>query len=150
MSRLSKADKAHNERITLCLTVLDKHMVGDVNRIIYIDGKPAGMLSMSVPPPGTPGDDGVKIHGLMAFPGTQGVGRKAVEQAVQLSKQAGRGGRVNLEFLEFGNASKVYNSFGFERNGAWNENTMYLSPADAEVFLAKSAGRSPRFLPTDE
>ncbi|MBN3830037.1 GNAT family N-acetyltransferase [Burkholderia sp. Ac-20384] len=146
MSRLSGADKDHNTRINQCLTVLDKHMVGNRNFIIHIDGKPAGMMSLSVPPDGTPGDSGVKIHGLMSLPGTKGVGRRAIEQAVQVSIHEGRRGRVDLEFLEFSNSHDVYKGFGFVRNGAWDSNSMYLSVDDAEKFLKNSAGKSPVFL----
>ncbi|WP_143100203.1 GNAT family N-acetyltransferase [Variovorax sp. 770b2] len=148
LGRLSDVDKAHNTRIAQCLTVLDRHMVGNRNFIIHVDGKPAGMMSMSVPPDGTPGDDGVKLHGLMSLPGTKGVGRKAIEQAVQLAMREGREGRVDLEFLEFSNSHDVYKNFGFRRNGNWDSNSMYLSPPDAKDFLRKSAGRSPSFVST--
>ncbi|XUW93451.1 GNAT family N-acetyltransferase (plasmid) [Burkholderia sp. M6-3] len=146
MSRLSGADKAHNTRIDQCLTVLDKHMGGNRNFIIHIDGQPAGMMSLSVPPDGTLGDSGVKIHGLMSLPGTKGVGRRAIEQAVQVSIHEGRGGRLDLEFLEFSNSHDVYRSFGFVRNGDWDSNSMYLSGDDAQKFLKNSAGKSPVFL----
>lgn len=148
LGRLSSADKANNARIEQCLTVLNRHMGGNRNFVIHIDGKPAGLMSMSVPPPGTPGGDGVKIHGLMSLPGTKGVGRKAIEQAVQISMQEGRKGRVDLEFLEFSNSHKVYEHFGFQNNGSWDSNSMYLSPSAAKEFLRNSAGKSPSFVST--
>jgi hypothetical protein len=148
LSRLSKEDKAHNARIAQCMKVLDSHMVGNRNFIIHIDGKPAGMMSMSVPPAGTPGDDGVKIHGLMSLPGTTGVGRRAVEKAVQMSIAEERKGRVHLEFLEFSNSHAIYHNWGFRSNGAWDSNSMVLSPPAATKFLQKSAGKSPGFVST--
>ncbi len=147
---LPKSDKDLNTRIGQCWTVLDDHMGGNRNFVIRIDGKPAGLLSMSVPPQGTPGDEGVKIHGLMSLPGTQGVGRKAIEQAVQMSMQEGRKGRVDLEYLQFSNSRDVYEHFGFVKNGAWDDNHMCLSAPDAQKFLVKSAGKSCSFVSTPE
>ena len=129
-----------NKRVDQCRTVLHKHMVGNRNFVIEIDGKPAGVLSMSV------GDESVKIHGLVALPGTKGVGREAIKKAVEMSKAEGRGGRVDLEFLEFSPSRNFYEHLGFVKNGNWDDNKMCLSPPDAEKFLRNSVGKSPSFV----
>jgi hypothetical protein len=131
--------KKHNSQLANARTVLDNHMGGNRNFVLNVDGKPAGLLSMSVPPAGSKGDDGVKIHGVMALPGTK-AGKMAINQAIELSKQEGRKGHVDLEFLQFSNSYAVYKHFGFMANGSQDgptPNSMYLHPEAARKFQEK-------------
>lgn len=135
--KLTDEEWAHNGRLDFCAEVLERHTGGNLNYVLAYKGKPAGMLSMSVP---TDETKGVKIHGLLTLPGTEGVGREAMKQAIRLSLKEGRRGRVDLEYLNFSGSHEVYKHWGFVDNGDAERNSMYLPPDHAQKFLKKYGG----------
>jgi hypothetical protein len=149
-SRLSAQESARNARVGRCLNALDAHRPGSNNFVMRDGGKLVGVMSIEEPPKPARSSDALLIQSLVSLPDMQGVDRRAVEIAVQLSVQTGRGGRVDLKIPQttdvdeaFFDSNSGFDALGFVASRRWAGDRMSLSQRAIDAYKQGSGGTSP-------